>query len=197
MSLLAYRVHRLLRWLYHRATVVLYSLDLSRPSTPAPVPRQPIRIEPISEHNLELARAMEPAHRIDRFRKFLHEGDTGFFALLDGRVVHRSWVQFGPRIVQQHHDLAPYELKPGEAYIHFCETAPSARGLGIYPAMLAHILAVLRDRGLATCYIATTTNNIPSRRGIEKVGFRPLLLTEVSVVLGHIRRSIKPACVAS
>ncbi|MCX7915645.1 MAG: GNAT family N-acetyltransferase, partial [Verrucomicrobiae bacterium] len=164
---------------------------------PVPLPRRPILIEPITPANLPRAREMEPDYQIARFRQFLLDSDAGYFALLDGHVVHRSWVQFGPRIVQQHYDLAPYRLHEHEAYIHFCETAPAARGLGIYPAVLAHILRELKMKPVHRCYIATTADNTASQRGIEKVGFKPFLRTEIKVIFGHIHRHAEPLCVAS
>lgn len=192
-----YFLSQLLRCIYHRADVILYRFDLSAGSPNSIQPKKPVVIEPITLANVDKARTMEPAYRLDQFRQFLAWGDAGYFALHNGDVVHRSWVQFGPRLVQQHHQFAPYRLEAHEAYIHYCETHPSARGLGIYPAMLAHILRELKDRGIHGCYIATTSANLASRRGIEKVGFHPVQRTEIRVVLGKVRRTIHSLCDAS
>jgi len=62
------------------------------------------------------------------------------------------------------------ELKRNKAFIHYCETAPSAQGINIYPMVLSHIARDFRDK--ASVMISCNAKNSASIRGIEKVGFR-------------------------
>lgn len=129
---------------------------------------------------------MEPPERIEAFRAFLARGDLGFYGYLDGRVVHRAWVRLGPVRVPTWHTFAPLDLREGEAWIHFCETAPEARGKGIYPAVLGAIVQRLHESGTREVVIATEETNAASRHGIEKAGFAPWCRIHVSIAFGGL-----------
>lgn len=62
-----------------------------------------------------------------------------------------------------------YKLKDDEVFIHYCETAPMARGLGIYPFVLSKII---NDFFNKKKIISVDAKNTPSIRGIKKVGFK-------------------------
>jgi len=127
---------------------------------------------------------MDSAERVEEFRTFLQRGDLGYYAYLDRRVVHRAWVRTGPTRVPTYLHYAPLQVPGGDAYIHYCETAPAARGLGLYPAVLAHIVADLRARGTNEITIITTLDNRASRRGIEKAGFAETRRVTLIFLLG-------------
>jgi len=99
---------------------------------------------------------------LSTFEHFLHRGDTGYFAYLDGKCVHRSWVVHSPQTIHLH-PMLPKKLQEGEAFIHYCETAPQARGQNIYPAVLAKIAEDFRDYGHALM-ICTNAKNKSSIR---------------------------------
>lgn len=129
---------------------------------------------------------MESQARIEEFRSFLARGDLGFYGYVEGRVVHRAWVRPGPVRVPTWHSFAPLDIGENEAWIHYCETAPEARGKGIYPAVLGEVVARLRKAGTTRCTIGTEASNLASRRGIEKAGFEPWCTLRIVVLFGGL-----------
>ena len=146
-------------------------------------PNRTVQIQVVTCDNCDDALTYEPREKVDVFHQFLDRGDIGFYAYLAGQFVHRSWVTLGPKTVSRWKRYAPLELKKGEAYIHWCETVPSARGLGVYPTVLNHIVGVLSDRA-REFYISTTGDNAASRNGIKKAGFSLISGCEVTAFLG-------------
>lgn len=142
-----------------------------------------IQIEYVTSKNINDALTYEPQVKVDTFKRFLSKGDCGFYAYLNGQFIHRSWVTFGPKKVTQWKQCAPLKLKQGEAYIHWCETVPWVRGMGVYPTVLNYIIRVLSGR-VNEFYISTTADNIASRNGIRKAGFSLISGCEVTSFWG-------------
>lgn len=158
------------------------------------VPQEsPLEIQRVDENRLLDAREMESSSMIGTFRGFLARGDWGYYAYLDQRVRHRSWVQFGPRRVDLWQGFVPRELREQEALIHFCETSSAARGHGIYTAVLRRIVNDLKARSIQSIWISTTADNAASRRGIEKAGFLEHRRIALRVVFGWPFARILPA----
>jgi RimJ/RimL family protein N-acetyltransferase len=109
---------------------------------------------------------------IDEMRSRLQEGHLCYVAFLDGRPVHYSWVQRAGvhNITEAATSLV---VAPGEFWIYHCRTVEFAKGKGIYPTVLTHIV---RDH-FADRYVRgriyTEDENVASQRGILKAGFRP------------------------
>ncbi len=142
----------------------------------------PAKIVQANHNNLTDTLIFQDPKYIGIFNKFLDSGDKGYFAYLNGKCVHRSWVQFGEKEVS----LTPFikrKIKQNEAYIHYCETAPEARGKNIYPAVLSKIVSNIKDK-YKNIYISTNINNKASRRGIKKAGFREIEKMRIIVILG-------------
>ena len=151
---------------FRSSTVLLFRHE--QPLEPDPA----VDIRPVNESMLGDAREMESPSMIETFRQFLRQGDWGYFGYRNGRMAHRSWVQLGPRRVPLWHRFVPHEVHSGEALIHYCETAPAARGAGLYTAALRCIVRDLRAQSIKTIWISTTADNTASRRAIERAGFR-------------------------
>lgn len=134
----------------------------------------------VSPDNVHDARSFQSEHLISVFEQFLEAGDSGYYAYLGGNCVHRSWVQSNQQLVQPHWAYE-YKLSANESFIHYCETADTARGHGIYPHVLSCIASDLQSRRLL---IAISQKNIPSLRGAEKVGFKPEFMVTALVILG-------------
>src|SRR5262245_15959176 len=135
----------------------------------------------VTPDNVEDARSMDSPSKIEEFRSFLARGDRGWYAYLGGRVVHRSWLVRGPATMRLWHRFGAWPVAAGEAYLHYCETSPEARGHGIYPAALSHIA---RGSSFRNLFIATELANQASRRGIEKAGFVERARVTVRVAFG-------------
>lgn len=142
-----------------------------------------IKIETVSIKNINDALSYEPRYKVKTFARFLDRGDQGFYAYLNERFIHRSWVTFGPKKVHRWKRYAPLELKRGDAYIHWCETVPWARGMGVYPTVLNYIVNALSEKA-NEFYISTTIDNLASRKGIEKAGFQMISACKVKKLLG-------------
>lgn len=144
----------------------------------------PVTVVPVDELRVEDARTMDSPARIEDFRRFLARGDRGFYAYRDHRVVNRAWVILGPGSCDLWHGYGRLAIPAGSAYVHYCETAPDARGLGIYPAVLAHVARALNQEGIATVRISTTEDNAASLRGIARAGYRIVRHVELRILAG-------------
>ncbi len=187
------RVVRMLRraTVFRRAVVIIYRHENDVvPTSPVEIPK--LEIRPVDASNVTDVLAMEPEERVVEFRRFLEQGDRGYYAYLDGRVVHRAWVQEGPRNAHLWHGHGDHLLGPGDAFIHYCETAVEARGRGIYPAVLRRVVADARRRGIRTITIATDLDNIASRHGIEKAGFTEFQRVMIEIRFGIGRQRLVP-----
>jgi ribosomal protein S18 acetylase RimI-like enzyme len=144
----------------------------------------PVTIVPVDAARVADARTMDSDARIEEFRAFLKRGDRGFYAYRDHQVVNRAWVMVGPGSCDLWHGYGRLVIPAGSAYVHYCETAATARGLGIYPAVLAHVARALKEESIRTVRISTTENNLASLRGIARAGYRIVRRVEIRIVAG-------------
>ena len=162
--------------IYVNNTTILYK------HVNAIIQHSPAKIVQADYDNLKDILVFQHPRYIKIFTNFLDNGDRGYFAYLNGKCVHRSWVQFGRKEVL----LNPFIKKVinhNEAYIHYCETAPEARGNNIYPSVLSKIASDIKDK-YPTIFISTNIKNIASRRGIEKAGFHEIERIKTIIFLG-------------
>lgn len=138
----------------------------------------------VSPGNVTNVSTMDTPATVALFRDFLELGDWGYYACLDGRVVHRSWVKFPPQSVATWYRYAPFQLRGGQAFIHYCRTSETAKGKGIYPTVLSKIAADCYTSGVKEVWTATTADNHASQRGIEKAGFVEVERKRVRVFFG-------------
>lgn len=154
------------------------------------VQKSPAKIVQANCNNLVDILTFQNSRYIKIFKQFLDSGDKGYFGYLNSKCVHRSWIQFGEKEVS----LAPFikrKINKDEAYIHYCETAPEARGKNIYPAVLSRIVNDFKDK-YKNIYISTNIKNIASRRGIEKAGFRERERVHLLIIFGiQIKRTLR------
>lgn len=141
-------------------------------------------VYPASHENISDLLYFDTQHNLDIYHQFLARGDTGYLASIGKTCIHRSWVIHHPGTVWPHWAL-PMTLSPGEAYIHFCETAEDAKGKNIF----AHVLSVITDDFLncRNIYICVNTKNKASIRSIEKAGFQ---LVRKTILLAMINQLI-------
>ncbi|MGB2805667.1 MAG: hypothetical protein WBD64_12325 [Candidatus Zixiibacteriota bacterium] len=143
--------------------------------------RAPVEIRYASPETIADILSFQPERYVKVFEEFLSSGDRGYFAYLNGRCVHRSWVKHAPQIVHLHPCL-PMRLKEDEAFIHYCETAPEARRNNIYPYVLTKIVDDFKDR--KKIFVSVNAKNVASMKGVEKAGFREARRWKLLVVLG-------------
>lgn len=111
------------------------------------------------------------------YRAGLTQDDMLFAAVAgDGRVLSYGFVlfrSFYKRVLREPIDVP---------MIGNCFTEPEARGRGLYPALLRAMCDELARRGHRRVIISCAPDNVASRRGIERAGFRAVHHL-VSVVL--------------
>ena len=69
-------------------------------------------------------------------------------------------------------------LRPGEAYVWDCFTAEPYRNRGCYRELIRYGQQRSAEAGDSRVFIQCGRDNAPSRRGIERCGFRPRLAWE-------------------
>lgn len=182
-----YRLRRVINGVYYR--LKFYNDIVITYKHPGTVDHKLVHSDPaidivkVTNNNVEDALNYEPYFKVQKFKQFLASGDRGYYAYLNGAFAHRSWVTFGPKTVRQWYFFCPLELKEDEAYIHYCETVPFARGRGIYPIVLNKIVKDLHGQA-SNVYISTIESNIASRKGIKKAGFIEIRRQRVIGVFG-------------
>jgi len=67
-------------------------------------------------------------------------------------------------------------------FIHQCDTAPQARGLGIYPAVLNRIINDFNNN--SEILICVNRKNLPSIKGVLKAGFIEKSRYRIYVICG-------------
>lgn len=143
---------------YTNEIIVLYSLKNYQSQTSIAT------IKHATGDNLKDILYFQPQRYIDIFKNFLSLGDKGYFAYLQDKCIHRSWVKLNEQIVHPHWAY-PYKLKENEVFIHYCETALEARGKNIYPHVLSKIIEEHQDKEIL---ISVNETNIGSIKGVKK-----------------------------
>jgi GNAT superfamily N-acetyltransferase len=112
--------------------------------------------------------------------------DTHCFLVSDGEtLLHASWVTTSGAWTRE---LRAYLVPPGgDAYIYESFTRADARGRGVYPFALAHILEWAASTGIARVWVAVEEHNPPSLRAVAKAGFREAFRLSFARSLGRLR----------
>lgn len=160
--------------IYVNETIVIYELNKNHEQNSVAT------IWKVNSNNLNDVLNFQANKYINIFKNFLALGDIGYYAYINTLCIHRSWVKCNNQIVYPHWTL-PYKLKDNEIFIHYCETAPEARGKNIYAHVLSHIYDDFKDK---TILISVNKNNFPSIRGIQKVGFKEKESIKTIVFIG-------------
>lgn len=167
--------------IFVRNISIVYAIDSAGYS-----PKYSADVRRVTVENVDDAGIFQADHYLQSFHEFLQRGDAGYYAYLDGKCAHRSWV---PHNGVMDVDIFYHRpLKENEVFIHWCETADWARGHNLYPATLGQIIA--DNPGKRVC-ISVNEKNMASRRGVEKAGFTVQEKVKTMVVLGMKFTSIE------
>ena len=152
-----------------RAVTILVHRFLARA-----IDRVSLDLRRVTPDNVGDASSMDDAARIEEFRRFLARGDEGYYVYDQaGAVVHRTWCVRGPGMARLWHSYGRLVVGEGDVYIHYCATAPGARGQGIYPRVIAQVAEDALSRGARRVLIWADRENVASQRGIARAGFVP------------------------
>jgi GNAT superfamily N-acetyltransferase len=105
----------------------------------------------------------------DKLRDRINNRDICFFALLNKKPIHFSWISFNRAHISE--IKRTFTLSAGQAYIYHCFTHPDFRGRGTFPFTLSNISDYLRRTGVEDIFISSAENNRSSNEGIVKAGF--------------------------
>jgi RimJ/RimL family protein N-acetyltransferase len=106
------------------------------------------------------------------FAKFVEHGFTGLISHLDNAWIGYAWMatpwtEGPPHLPGWVGDLGAY-------WIFYCRTREGFRRRGLYKSALRRLIGQARqDAREASILIDTSPTNVPSRRAIVSVGFRP------------------------
>jgi L-amino acid N-acyltransferase YncA len=163
----------------HRREDLLFEMSLGAVK---PAPAAACDIVVVDRDSVASARAADIERQVfvnDNvdYRAGLSRDDMLFVAVAgDGRVLSYGFVlfqSFYKNVLRE-----PVEVP----MIGNCFTEPEARGRGLYPALLRAMCDELARRGHRRAIISCAPDNVASRRGIERAGFR-LVHHLASVVL--------------
>ena len=104
-------------------------------------------------------------------KKQLKNGDTGFFALLDNKVVGYGWYKdknsrFSDKF---------YRMKRANNLCYLCRffVCEDMRGNNIYPAIITYMIECReKENPGGKYYISAYSDNVASIKGLLKVGFK-------------------------
>jgi len=154
-----------------RSCGTLWVMHLDWPMPDRVVPLVPTTFIGVgSEATCMLARAMSLESSSEVQRRFATHRRC-YAAMVEGNLAAYGWVTFDEECIGEMG--VHIHLVPGEAYIWDCATAPLYRRRGLYTALLAHIVGELRGEGLCRVWIGADGDNLPSQKGIARVGFQP------------------------
>lgn len=160
--------------LYSDATVILLELKVRRK------PSGVVRIENVTEENVEDVLSFQSVQQVNTFKKFLTLKHQGYYAYLQNVCIHRSWVVIGPATILLH-KFYGIKLAGNEVFIQYCETAPSARGKNIFTEVLCHIGEVYQQKRIL---ISVDSKNVSSLRSMTKAGFVEVYRKRIRVFAG-------------
>jgi len=153
----------------------LLLFKIAKPSGPDEAGATDVLVRRGSHHDIlavtDLVDHVDAGRHVKTLWSRLGLGDELYLGYSNGALVHAAWVARRERVYATE---IRRELRVGEktAYIYDCFTAPKARGRGIYPTVLKHIMRHLfAVDGIDSVAIACPGDNAASRRGIERAGF--------------------------
>jgi RimJ/RimL family protein N-acetyltransferase len=165
-----------------------YQLDLddSRPRRELPEDVRLVRAQASDAAAVE-ALGQEPAQALRRLEEgndlwLVFDGEEPLFACYTFR-------QTTPAMAASHGTLT---LPPGAACLEDSVAAPAARGRGIAPGAWTMIGDELIKDGFTALVTKVETSNIPSRKAVEKVGFREVAVMDYQRVAMRRRTAVRP-----
>jgi GNAT superfamily N-acetyltransferase len=163
--------------LYERSgfTVARYFLEMSAPTTPAPVAEPPAGLR-LAPYDPALERAVHAAHTA-AFRDLWGYQERTFDAWAPLTVRSSAFLPALSRLALAGSEIAGYALvyaseTPGRLYVGQVGTAPHRRRAGIASALLAGMLGAAGRAGYTTAGLDTDAANPTGAAGVyAKVGF--------------------------
>jgi ribosomal protein S18 acetylase RimI-like enzyme len=122
----------------------------------------------LDAHETALA-VLPPEHRHDVPQR-LARGDRCWATRHGTELVHALWIGLGSTYSYELDRRFPLETT--DATFYGAYTVPAYRSRGIDSAVAAHIIVLLRERGMRRCILLIDPHNPAALRVPEKFGFR-------------------------
>lgn len=152
----------IIKKIFHIYSEQLYKLDLG--NVLYVEPRMKITFEEITLNNYKAVECIRPGNFYSKdFKRMISLGDYGLFICVNNIPIGYGWGK-----IETSKD---YFFYIRECYLCRFFIKPEFRGLNFYPATILQLIQNFQNRGFKTFYIAAESTNIPSLKGLEKVGF--------------------------
>lgn len=145
---------------------VAYSVEPSRLGEPVPTPGLELRQIDDAMLTSSSTRTPELQDVADRRKRL---GFNAAFGVYSGdTLAHVAWLIDSE--LDLRNSIRNVRIRPGEAEITHCLTAPTFRGRGIYPFAIRSLCAHAAARGIRRVFMITNVANVASQHGIERGG---------------------------
>jgi len=166
-----------------------YLYELSKDCLKQVHPILPAHQELITQNNYQkVLEIINIKNYKESFKKNLEEKQIGMFAFYQNQAIGYSWAHVGSifnKINSNKKIDNLIKLKNDESFIHICRTGEKFRGKKIYPFLLYELANILfSEHKTKKIFIDTDIKNIPSQKGIEKIGFKKIYLIKRFCFLG-------------
>jgi ribosomal protein S18 acetylase RimI-like enzyme len=133
------------------------------------------------ERSAQLAEAMHST--LEELHQRFSGGRRCCGVWVEDHLASYGWISFEEEFVGELR--LRLKLLPGEAYIWDCATLPAYRQQHLYSALLAYMLAQLRQEPLCRVWIGADQVNQVSQRGMQRAGFHHVADLVISRVVAR------------
>jgi ribosomal protein S18 acetylase RimI-like enzyme len=160
---------------------VLYDYDLKAEIIQIPA-RIDTRYDRIAADTPEKHADLSSLYPGNVLKQRFARGEECFVAYASDMVVAYGWTSYREVEIGEINKLM--HVKPDEVYLYDFYTRPEYRGNNLYPAVLSHILRFLAEGGFRLALIFVLIENLTSRRGVTKAGFRQFQIVSCITLFG-------------
>jgi GNAT superfamily N-acetyltransferase len=175
---------------YRRESVYILARPVDRASI-APTRLDGIKIDILRQDQVDRLTPVIYYGR-DEVLQRLNDGQKCIVAEHEGGIVHYSWLTAKGEYAGEIEKVIP--VAAGERYLFNCRTLASARGRGIFPAVIARALDEAGDSGASRMIALVSTNNRSSLKAFAKMAFsirEEITMTRFLVFRGYRTSSVK------
>lgn len=158
---------------------VWYRLDLPRTAAPPPLP-EGMYLQHAGRDELPLLRPLETVGQFEAQCRLSAGADL--WLVRDRSVAACSFWIFWDQSPVLAAARGWMPLPEGTVCLEDSVTAPAYRGRGLAPAGWARVAAQLAEQGVSSIITKIEEQNAPSRRAVEKIGFREMAIMDLERV---------------
>lgn len=164
-----YRLRRRIWHLWPKINVeYVYAHDLTHiPERSSKIPVEIFKLSLDNVHRILEVKKMP----LKKLKIRLERGDLCYVTQHNGKLIAYQWVQFsGKHFIQQAgHTIS---VKSDDFWIYHARVLESYRSNGINSKIKSDLMKEAKKNGAKRALIYTNKNNIPNRKGLERLGFQ-------------------------